>query len=501
MRRFAVVGLLALACPANAFAHATLGHTWPSFRERLPAAPKVVRLNFDQAVDALPNSIVVYTAEGKVVSRAARNGASAHDVVAPLRHLSRGPYTVRWHVFSDDGHVVSGVFTFGVRYPAPAPTDAFGASGPTTSEHVVRWLYFVALALLLGGLGFRLLIARGPLPPRAERRFYVLAGLGAIATLEVGILAFLLRAEDALQLPFGRFVYGDLAPIAGGTRFGEAFIAMTLGFALVSALLFVAWLTDRTALLWPAFVLGLGFASGLSLSGHSAADAGSSWKSEIADWVHLSAACLWIGGLVQLALVVLPLAPQARRSTFLRFSTFATALVGLLLAAGIYLSILRLPHLHDLWTTRYGHVLLVKLALVTLALAWGGLHRMIAVPAVASGGDGLFARLPRSVLGESFAGMAVLLAAAVLVDSKPPPRLPSGGSSLGVTKIRAWTEAQPRRRLSSPQTELARNASTSLTNAVVACSVPCFRNEAGPWYQAARARRSLPPNSRNSSRR
>ena len=46
----------------------------------------------------------------------------------------------------------------------------------------------------------------------------------------------MLRAEDALQLPFGRFLYGDLSPIASGTSFGTAFIAMTLGFALVAAL-------------------------------------------------------------------------------------------------------------------------------------------------------------------------------------------------------------------------------------------------------------------------
>src|SRR5439155_761551 len=41
--------------------------------------------------------------------------------------------------------------------PAPAPTEAYGAGGPTRSEHLVRWAYFLALALLLGGLGFRLL--------------------------------------------------------------------------------------------------------------------------------------------------------------------------------------------------------------------------------------------------------------------------------------------------------------------------------------------------------
>jgi hypothetical protein len=53
---------------------------------------------------------------------------------------------------------------------APPATEAFGAGGPTTSEHLVRWLYFVAIALLGGGLGFRLLIVRGPLGQAAQRR-------------------------------------------------------------------------------------------------------------------------------------------------------------------------------------------------------------------------------------------------------------------------------------------------------------------------------------------
>ena len=422
MRRLAFVAAAgtALAFPATGFAHATLGLTLPKEQGRVANAPTVVRLDFDQAVKPLANSIQVFSASGRVVSRPPHSDKGGHDVVAPLKKLRRGAYTVRWHVISGDGHVISGVFTFGVRAAAPPPTEAYGASGPTTTEHIVRWAYFLALALLLGGIGCRLIVVRAPLPAAAEKRFYVLTGIGAIATLEVGIAAFLLRAEDALQLPFGRLLYGDLQPIAKGTRFGTAFIAMTLGFAVVAAFLFLAWLSDRTWLLWPALIVGLGFASGLSLSGHSAADAGSSWKSELADWVHLSAAMLWIGGLVQLAVVVLPLAPELRRRAFLRFSTFATVLVALVLAAGTYLSILRLPRVHDLWTTHYGHVLLIKLALVALALAWGGLHRVLAVPAVARGGDGIFARLPRSVLGESLAGMAVLLVAAVLVDSRPP---------------------------------------------------------------------------------
>jgi copper transport protein len=418
MKRFLLTAAtLALVFPAQAFAHASLEQTTPGFRQRLPSSPQKIVLRFDQYVQQLPGSVHLYSSSGSVgVQRVVSEGRS---LTAWLPHLAKGPYTVRWHAMSGDGHVVSGVFTFGVRALAPLPTEAFGASGPTRSEHVVRWLYFLALALLVGGLGFRLLVLRDRLPARAEQRFYALTGIGALVTLNVGIAAFILRAEDALQLPFGRLLYGDLSPIAR-SRFGTAFIAMTLGFALVTALLFLAWLTDRAVLLWPAFLVGLAFASGLSLSGHSAADAGSSWKSELADWAHLSAACLWIGGLIQLVVVVWPLMPDARRAAFLRFSRLATVCVGVLLLAGIYLSILRLPHLNDLWTTGYGRVLFVKIGLVSLAFAWGGLHKLIAVPAVARGGESALPRLRGSLVGESMVGMAVLLVAAVLVDAKPP---------------------------------------------------------------------------------
>jgi len=420
-KAIALVSLLALAAPAAAFAHASVRATQPSYRERLERAPRTVWLRFDQGVKALSNSITVVDADGTVVSRKTRTEADPHVIVATLKTLPKGAYTVRWHALSSDGHVVSGVWTFGVGVAAPPPTEAYGASGPTRAEHFVRWAYFLALALLVGGLGFRLLIVRGPLPARAESRFYKLVGLGVVAVLEVGIVAFLLRAQDALQLPFARLLYGDLSPIASGTRFGIAFIAMTLGFALVAALLFLSWLLERRALLWAAFVVALAFASGLSLSGHSAADAGSSWKSELADWVHLSAACLWLGGLVQLALVVWPLAPELRRETFLRYARLAPVLIATLVAAGLYLSILRLPHLSDLWGEDYGRVLLVKLALVSVALAWGGLHHTFARPLVERGHP-IVGKLSRSLLGEASVGMAVLLVAAILVDSKPPPQ-------------------------------------------------------------------------------
>jgi copper transport protein len=418
----ALVLVAGLALPASAYAHATLKRTSPNYRQRLERSPARVTLEFDQQVTVMPRSIQVFSASGRLLSLQARRGSDPRVLETPVRRLRRGAYTVRWQALSADGHVVSGIFTFGVRVPAPPPSEAYGATGPTLSDHLVRWAYFVSLALLLGGLAFRLLVVRGNASPAYERRFYRLTGLGVVATLEVGILAFLLRAEDALQLPFERLLYGNLAAIAGGTRFGLAFIAMTLGFALVAALLFLGWLTDRRELLWVAFLVGIGFASGLSLSGHSAVDPGSSWASELADWVHLTAGTIWLGSVASLAVCVWPVAPELRRPAFLGFSQLAIVLIALIVGAGIYLSVLRLPTVSDLWTAGYGRVLLVKLGLVSLALAWGGIHHFFVRPLLERGQAP--AGLMRSLAGEGAVGIAILLAAAILVDSKPPPAAP-----------------------------------------------------------------------------
>jgi copper transport protein len=422
VRRLAAVALLALLLPAQAAAHATLRGTTPSFRAELKHGPRELWLDLDQIV-TVP-SIRVLDLHGHNFARPPE--VRGTNVVAPVAPLRRGVYTVRWHALSADGHTVGGVFTFGVGVAAPPPTEAYGAEGPTRAEHVVRWLYFISLALLLGTLAFRLVcLRRIAVPPTVARRLTLLSAVGVVGTIEVGILAFCLRAEDALQLPLGNFLYADLSPIAAGTRLGTAFVAMTLAYAAVAALLFLAWLLDRPALLVPALVVGLAFASGLSLSGHSAVDAGASWKSQLADWVHLSAASLWIGGLVAMLVAVWPLAPDLRRLAFARFSRLATMLIGLLIAAGIYLSVLRLPHVSALWAEPYGRVLLVKLSLVSVALAWGAFHHFVIAPALARGGDRFVERVGRSLAGEALVGVAVLLAAAVLVDSKPPPQSPA----------------------------------------------------------------------------
>lgn len=429
----AVAGL-ALALPGPALAHASFKVAEPPVQSRVDAAPREVTLRFDQSVEALPTAVRVFAADGAVVSGAARQGADRRVVTAPVRGLARGAYTVRWRVMSADGHAVAGVFTFGLGVAAPPPTEAYGSSGPGWTDDAARWGYFVSLAVLLGALGVRLLVLRAPPPPALDRRLWLVSVAGGVATVNVGVVAFVLRAEDALQLPIVDLLYGDLSPIATKTRFGVAFVVMTLGYAWVTSLLLLGWILERHRLAWPAFLGALGLASGLSLSGHSSVEPNSSWLSGLADWLHLAAGSLWAGGVVVLALCVWPLAPELRRRAFVGFSRLATVLVGVLLLAGVYLSVLRLPAVSDLWETGYGRTLLVKVGLVALALAWGAVHQLVVRPRLERGAAVRGVR--GSLVGESTVAVAVLLLAAVLVNSAPPPPPEPAGDVSGAASAR-----------------------------------------------------------------
>lgn len=431
MRRAIVLAVLgALVVPAVSSAHASLTSSTPGFRERSDHVPTRVVLRFSQVVQPIPNGIVVHDTRGRLISQPARLGADRRSLVATLRPLARGAYAVRWQTLSvSDGHIVSGLYTFGVGVAAPPPTEAVGASGPSTVERLVRWLAYLGLAIVSGCLALRLLVLPRALPERLDQAFFALTGAATFLTLDAGIAALLLRADAALQLPFERFLYADLSPFAGGTRFGIAWVWMTLGAATLVGLLTLSWLTRSRRPLWPALAVSLALASGYSLSGHSASEPNSSVLTVGADWVHIATAAVWVGGLVGLATIGWRLDRESRNRSFLRFSRLASVLVGVVVVAGVYLGFLRLPALHDLWSTGYGRVLLLKLALVGAALAWGAGHHFLVRPRIERGLAVPGGAVGRSLIGESLVGMAVLLSAAFLVNTAPPEERPAPATS------------------------------------------------------------------------
>lgn len=110
--------------------------------------------------------------------------------------------------------------------------------------------------------------------------------------------------------------------------------------------------------------------------------------------LHILAACVWIGGMVFLAIAVLPVlrrppyqavAVPLIHAVALQFRWIAWATLGLLVATGI--ANLRFrgfgwAALHDgtVWRSGFGRVLGIKLALVALILAISAWHDLIVGP-------------------------------------------------------------------------------------------------------------------------
>jgi copper transport protein len=420
-RRLVVLGAFvgALVVPGVAAAHVTLDSATPEEQSSIQTPPNEIVLRFSGQVITSSNSVRVLAADGTILSGSARTAHGGSVVITPVSGLVRGSaYTVRWRVAGQDGHSPAGVFTFGVGVPAPPPTDAVGAGATTWKDDLARWLFFASLALVIGPLTLRLIVLRGPVPERLERRFNLVATVAAFGVINVGIVAFVLRASNALQLPLSDLFYGDLQPFAEKTRFGVAFLALTFGFGIVASLLVFAWVMDLPALRVPALVLSVVLASGISLSSHQATEPNSTTLSELADWLHLVSAAVWVGGVASLAFLVWPVAPALRARAFLGFAKLAVGLVGVMVLAGAYLALVRLPELSDLWRSHYGRLLLVKSAIVGIALSWGAVHHFFVRPRLEAGEQ---PHVRPSLVGEAFVALTVLLAAAVLTNAAPPP--------------------------------------------------------------------------------
>jgi copper transport protein len=431
MRRTLAVAVVlvaaALVVPSAVRAHATLIEALPAAQSDVGRAPAEIRLRFNEGVTVAPGAVRVLGRDGADHAGAATVSADGRVVTARVSGLVRGSwYTVRWRATGADGHSPSGVYNIGVGVSPPPPTEAAGASGTTWKDDLARWALFAALALVIGPLVVRVAIVRGEVSPAVERRFHLVPTVAAFAVIDVGIVGFVVRASNALQLPFGDLLYGDLQPFAETTRFGVAFLVMTVGFAVVAVLLSLAWVFDRLELRLPALALSVLLVSGLSLSGHQATEPNSTWSSELADWLHLVAACVWVGGLVTLAFLVWPVAPALRRQAFLGFSRLAVALVGVMVLAGAYLALVRLPEVSDLWETGYGRLLLVKLGVAAFALAWGGIHHVFVRPRIAAGRN---PRVRPSLAGETALAVVLLLVAAALTNATPPPPTPAEPSA------------------------------------------------------------------------
>lgn len=136
--------------------------------------------------------------------------------------------------------------------------------------------------------------------------------------------------------------------------------------------------------------------------------------------VHLAAAAFWIGSLWPL-LKVTRTRPGPEAAVVLeRFGQVAIVVVGVLLAAGTGLAVILLENLADLWQTRYGAILVAKLAVVCALVALAALNRQRLVPDLARGVAGGQTRLMRSIRAEIALASLIIVLTAVLTTYSTP---------------------------------------------------------------------------------
>jgi len=421
-----LAGLWLLATGPAAAAHGSLRASEPAGGASLARPPHAVTLTFSEAPDATLSSIRVLDATGRAVAggRPERVPGRPLELRVPLRVLRNGTYTVSWRTISAvDGHPTAGTFAFGVGTggpvlpPAQAVAAAHATPPPAPLAVAGRWAYYWGLTLLLGAAAAGLLVFDRRLPGRPA----LLLGL-AVAAAAAGLAAMVVVARADADVSLGRL-------LGSTTGVWLAWRAVMLAGAAGAA---VGLLLAGPGKGRPLVVLGLAAAGGMlvhALAGHAAGPSSLRLLNLAAQWAHLLAVGVWIGGLAWLLAGLRGRARTDRRAVAVRFSRLAGASLAVVVATGLARSIDELGGWGALLHSGFGRALGVKLALFAGLLLLGALNRYRLVPALevmarrrATG------RLRRSVRGELWLAAGVLLAAALL--SELPPGA-TGGAAAG----------------------------------------------------------------------
>ena len=455
----AIVAAAALACPAPAAAHTGLRASSPRANETVADSIGRIRLEFTGRVDPGMTSLVLVSgadtvASGRMVEVPESGGRA---FVFPLTGLlPPGPCTATWRTAARDGHIVRGILHFTVVRTQPSVTalaspiaqpnddadergeaaeDLAQWSDPSSTFSVlVRWAGLMALLGMIGAAAFdRFVLRRLRVDPAMERvvdraasRAWRLAAVAA-ALSAATLLARLWLQSVALNGAADAFDREALDALLTGTVWGTGWTLQ----AVATVAFFIALMVSRAprgrSVGWiGAAVAALLLAAVPALSGHAAAVEGWTALAFASDWVHVLGAGAWVGTLATLVLAGLPAA--ASTSDGERTGAFAVmvrafspvALTGAALAAGtgIINSLFHLSAFPQLWETAYGRMLLLKLALLAV-VAWLGFYNWrYVLPALHAPTSP--ARLRRSAGVELAAGVAVILATAILIALPPP---------------------------------------------------------------------------------
>lgn len=406
--------------PRDALAHAALMAAEPADGAVIADAPSRIVLHFTEPVSPL----VLRLTGPKGAVTDLRTFEIRHQAVeiTPPRDLDAGSYALSWRVVSADGHPISGSVVFSIgsaQASRPAATLAADRS-VQVGLWAARLVMYVGAFGGVGGAFFTAWIAGGmKLRPAARRTIVVSLWGGTLATL----LALGLQGLDALALPL-RFL-GDGAAWLQGLETSFGVTACVAFLALLAGLLSLRTKKPLQAqMLSGAALAGIGLA--FAASGH-ASTAEPQWLTRTAVFVHVVGVAFWVGALPPL-FAMLRYGDPRGATVMKRFSAAILPVVALLMIAGLVLAVVQVGSLRELWTTAYGNILLLKLAIVGGLLVLAGINRILFTPTLARNEVQQPRWFARSIAAEC---VLVLLILGLVAGWRftPPPRslgVPSG---------------------------------------------------------------------------
>jgi copper transport protein len=346
--------------------------------------------------------------------------------------LGDGSYTLSYRVISADSHPIAGsvAFVVGNGPLIRADTATGDTVDPVTGDafDVVRWISYAGLALLGGGWLLLTIWPKGRDDDRARR----IVWSGWTAVTAGALLELLLQGPYTAGTGLSDIASRTLLSDTLHTHYGQLhsirlLLLGVLGLVLARVLRPEA---RRAPIDLLAGALGLAVVWTFSRAGH-AATTSPAWLSTAIDMAHVVAVAVWLGGLIMLVAAVLPRRePDELRTVLPGFSRVAFGSVLLLVASGTYSAWRGIGTVDAIFTTTYGWLVVIKVALLTGILVVANLsRRLVARRAVAyaltdavadappepSDDEVRVERLRRSVAVEAVVALVVLGFSAVLV--------------------------------------------------------------------------------------
>lgn len=153
-----------------ASAHVDLNSTIPTDGSVYPIAPKESTLKFEGLVDPSQVIMTLRKSDGTKLANPERktpNGPTS-EVTFILPNLSDGGYVSGYRVYSSDGHIIEGEFSFAVGNAPPPTTKKYvQPQGGRTFEVFGRSIFDLGLILLIGSLYWLFIL----LPKKEDEKF------------------------------------------------------------------------------------------------------------------------------------------------------------------------------------------------------------------------------------------------------------------------------------------------------------------------------------------